>query len=236
MSGDGKSGRSHAAWWTLAEVAAWISTGDGAAIARPDVIQQSALDDLQAALERGDVQAFGCVDGATKRKIDPVEWTDYRFVLMRTPRAGRARVGRSALGPTHILTLSKRGFSAASVRERTHPSGSLGRDGEPLYLRLVTLVVFERRAVMKAWHPPAVAVATVAAETSCQLWLIVEMRASPAKSPDTKSNLCDKALKMFPGLSKKAFNRAWGGGIEETGAQWARAGRPSGRAATTVKS
>ncbi len=65
---------------------------------------------------------------------------------------------------------------------------------------------------------------TAAAESECVKRLINEMRASPQAGTKTKEAWHTQLKKELPGLSDRAFARAWNKAIKETGANWAKAG------------
>jgi hypothetical protein len=80
--------------------------------------------------------------------------------------------------------------------------------------------------VARLWPDvPPVRIATVRAETSCKKWLVHRMRASPELAPSPKTHFRNLARKDFPGLSDRAFQRAWDAAIAETDAKWSKAGR-----------
>jgi hypothetical protein len=68
---------------------------------------------------------------------------------------------------------------------------------------------------------------TVSAQTQCQTWLKEQMEASPNQKPKTIKAYWQAADAKWPGLSKRAFDRAWAGAIKGSGAhKWAKGGRP----------
>jgi hypothetical protein len=73
---------------------------------------------------------------------------------------------------------------------------------------------------------------TAAAETRCQAYLVAEMRRSPNRQPKPKRDFLADGQARFPGLSERAFERAWAKAKELTGAAgWGKAGRRSSRGA-----
>jgi hypothetical protein len=81
--------------------------------------------------------------------------------------------------------------------------------------------------VRKLW--PA-AKRTVVAETRCREYLVTEMRRSPERQPKSKRDFLADCLERFPGLSERAFERAWAKAKTLTGAAgWGKAGRRSSR-------
>jgi hypothetical protein len=73
---------------------------------------------------------------------------------------------------------------------------------------------------------PAAQPLTVKAETDCQVWLVSLMTESRQCRPKKKSTYFEVAQKRFPGLSERAFERAWANAIKETGSNWGKAGAP----------
>jgi hypothetical protein len=68
---------------------------------------------------------------------------------------------------------------------------------------------------------------TVKAEHDCKRELICRMAANPKERP-AKRGVLTKMQERYPGLSEKAFNRAWKEAAEETGAKaWSEPGRKS---------
>jgi hypothetical protein len=62
-------------------------------------------------------------------------------------------------------------------------------------------------------------------ESLCR-WLEGEMRKSTHRRPKPREDFKIEALKMFPGLSARAFDRAWKAAIKASAAEWSRPGRP----------
>jgi hypothetical protein len=68
---------------------------------------------------------------------------------------------------------------------------------------------------------------TVVAETRCRAYLVAQMRSSD-RQPKPKRDFLADCQARFPGLSERAFERAWAKAKTLTGAAgWARAGRRS---------
>lgn len=80
---------------------------------------------------------------------------------------------------------------------------------------------FLRESPIRAFNLPAVG---VNAETECKKWLQQEM-AEPPEGP--RKHYFDEARQRWPGLSERAFDRAWGGAAASSscGAEWIKAGR-----------
>jgi hypothetical protein len=99
------------------------------------------------------------------------------------------------------------------------PSGSI--DEQPLKdLRFKSVEVRRHWPGAESAPPPT----TVAAQTECRRWLSNEMRASPDR-PRAKSQVLAEAMKRFPKLSGRGFDRAWRDAISATGAEkWSKAG------------
>lgn len=90
-------------------------------------------------------------------------------------------------------------------------------------------VRLRRRDVLQSWppfgHSPAGPVSTQGRETACKRWLAAMMSADRDKPPAKKA-VRDEASTKFPGLAKRAFDRAWTAAIEDTGADaWGAPGR-----------
>jgi hypothetical protein len=69
---------------------------------------------------------------------------------------------------------------------------------------------------------------TAGAETDCRRWLSSEMSTSPDR-PRPKKEVRAEAIKRFPKLAKRGFERAWSDAIRKTGAQkWSKSGRRRG--------
>ncbi len=78
--------------------------------------------------------------------------------------------------------------------------------------------------------PAAAVVSRSAAEAACQKWLTGAMRTGPAGTDIPKADWHKSALAKFDGLSRRAFERAWAGAIQNTGASgWANPGAKSKR-------
>lgn len=65
---------------------------------------------------------------------------------------------------------------------------------------------------------------TVRAERDCQAWLADQVRASPDVRPKPRADFEAEARRRFPGLSGRAFERAWA--AETKGMAWTDGGRP----------
>jgi len=64
-------------------------------------------------------------------------------------------------------------------------------------------------------------------EEECLQWLLGMMRAFPDRRPKVLRELADEAVQLFPGLSKRAFDRSFTRAKTETGnLSWSKAGRP----------
>jgi hypothetical protein len=69
------------------------------------------------------------------------------------------------------------------------------------------------------------AASSIQAQSRCRRWLAEQMRQSPSPQK-AKAGYRADAKTRFPGLSERAFDRAWAGAVEETGAtEWAAPGR-----------
>ena len=92
-------------------------------------------------------------------------------------------------------------------------------------------VQLTRADVIRNWPsaeaPEAVPPSTAAKEASCRAWLAQKMRDEPDR-PRAKAEVSTEALRRFPGLAKRAFDRAWSRAIEDTqAARWRSPGRRS---------
>lgn len=90
-------------------------------------------------------------------------------------------------------------------------------------------VRLRRRDVLERWPPLELPSdgppSTKGKETACKGWLSALMRAN-ADQPRAKATVWDEASTKFPGLGKRAFNRAWTYAIEASGAvAWGAPGR-----------
>ena len=66
--------------------------------------------------------------------------------------------------------------------------------------------------------------------SECCVWLAGHMRRSLERTAKSKSDWLKDAEAKFPGLSKRAFERAWSAAKSETGAaNWGKPGRKSAR-------
>jgi hypothetical protein len=80
--------------------------------------------------------------------------------------------------------------------------------------------------VRKLWP---LAKRTAAAETQCREYLVTAMRRSPDRQPKPQRDFLADCQERFPGLSERAFERAWANAKILTGAAgWGRPGRRSG--------
>jgi hypothetical protein len=71
--------------------------------------------------------------------------------------------------------------------------------------------------------------ATIRAEKDCERWLQQLMETSPKKRLQEKRNLLPVARARFPGLSERAFERAWLVAAKTAGADaWIKGGAPPG--------
>jgi len=66
-------------------------------------------------------------------------------------------------------------------------------------------------------------------ESKCRMWLEARMRESLQQRPKPRDYFFAEAKELYPGLSKRAFDRAWNEGKRVTGAKWDAAGRPKVR-------
>ena len=92
-------------------------------------------------------------------------------------------------------------------------------------------VQLSRADVIRNWPsakaPETVPPSTSGKEAACRAWLAQIMRDEPDK-PRAKEEVWTEALRRFPGLAKRAFDRAWSRAIEDTqAARWRSPGRRS---------
>jgi hypothetical protein len=87
-----------------------------------------------------------------------------------------------------------------------------------------------REHVLKFWPRPS---ATAKSQVDCRRWLVTIMRESPRVRPKPKLEYQKEAMRKFPALSVRQFQRAWDAAIEEaTATGWCKAGRPKGNQIT----
>jgi hypothetical protein len=94
-------------------------------------------------------------------------------------------------------------------------------------------VRIKREGVLQRWpaasSPGATSVqpTTIGAENQCRRWLAATMKKAPTQ-PKAKAVLREEALRKFPGLAKRSFDRAWSAAVRETSAhKWGAPGRRS---------
>jgi hypothetical protein len=85
--------------------------------------------------------------------------------------------------------------------------------------------------VIQHWPPAdtpgAVPPSTSGKEAACRAWLAQIIRDEPDR-PRPKEDVWTEALRRFPGLAKRGFDRAWSRAIEDTQAtRWRSPGRRS---------
>jgi hypothetical protein len=109
-------------------------------------------------------------------------------------------------------------FLSSSVRHRDLPHVN----------ELWADVIIPREDVLRLWSAPRSP--RVQAKSNsirlCQMWLIGEMRASPKRRPHTKDWFRNEAKRLFSRITDNAFDQIWRQALQETGAEWGRAGRP----------
>jgi len=160
---------------------------------------KAAIRDLLSALRCGKLIAHGAFEG--ERIPHPIEtpvWSSFEIVIKPRMFAGRMFV--RTLGMPVVIA----------------------RRMGPPQTRLLSATVPAAK-VRKLW--PA-AKRTVAAEKGCEQHLVTEMMRSPDRAPKSKADFLADCQARFPGLSERAFERAWADAIKRTGAvSWSKAGR-----------
>ncbi|MGE0038762.1 MAG: hypothetical protein AB7S93_24420 [Xanthobacteraceae bacterium] len=125
----------------------------------------------------------------------------------------------TAVWSTFEITVKPMKFIGHSSRMPIVVAQRLG----PPHTRLLSITVPAAK-VRKLW--PA-AKRTAVAEMRCQAHLVAEMRRARDRAPKPKGDFLADCQARFPGLSERAFERAWGGAVRETGAvNWSKGGRP----------
>jgi len=83
------------------------------------------------------------------------------------------------------------------------------------------------RVYVRTDAPPKTEKPTISAETGCQRWLEGRMKQNPDRPTETKTDIFAEAKRRFPGLSARAFKRAWSTAVKQSGATaWTTPGRP----------
>jgi hypothetical protein len=91
-----------------------------------------------------------------------------------------------------------------------------------------TLLQVRKSDVLSYWPKPS---PKIKSEAAYREWLVEEMTRAPRERPQSKEAFRNEAMKSFPLLGLRQFNRAWTEAINKSGAyNWSRAGAPKKRA------
>ncbi len=191
------------AHWSLGMVLAWITYRTEQAVINIKhgrwAPTKAAISDLLSALRSGKLIAHGMLE--CERIPHPIEtavWSSIEIVVKWMKFAGH-------------MSLPTAGIAVVIAQRMGHPQ---------TWLLSATVPAAKVRKVWPAAKP------TAAAETRCQKYLLTEMKRSPDRSPNSKSDLLADCQTRFPGISKRGFERAWVNAIKQTGAVgWGKAGR-----------
>ena len=189
--------------WSLGMALAWITYRTEQAVINIKhgrwAPTKAAIRDLLSALRSGKLIAHGMFEG--ERIPHPIEtavWSTFEIVVKPT------------MFPGHMFLPSA--GTPVVIAQRMGPPQT----------RLLSATVPAAK-VKKLWP---VAKQTAAAEARCQKYLITEMKRSPDRAPKSKSDLLADCQALFPGLSKRGFERARANAIRQTGAVgWGKKGR-----------
>jgi hypothetical protein len=185
-------------YWSLGDALKWITERTREAVDGASVDEEAAT---KAVVELLDALAHGEVHatGSTARNPVPRPFLPATWV-------------------SHHIWLEDDGnllwpFVAHIAKERE----------ELLYIRL------PREELIRRWPPlnvpEAVPPSTQGKETACKGWLSAMMRADPDRGCP-KDAVWAQASTKFPGLAKRAFDRAWTAAIKDSGAgAWQTPGR-----------
>ena len=142
------------------------------------------------------------------------------------------RIGREELPAEGVLiqgdTPSVAGPIPSSAMTETMRLGRDGwlhqeRNGGPAWKS----VAAPWQDFLRCFPPSTPTKHTVKSKFHCTKWLEELMKSSPQKRTSSFAELQQRALTMFPGLSKRAFRGAWGSAVDLTGAdRWREGGRP----------
>ena len=191
------------AHWSLRMALAWITYRS-----EQDVVDikhgrgaptKAAIRDLLSALRSGKLIAHGMFEG--ERIPHPIEtavWSTFEIVAKRLIFTGHMFL--PTVG-TPVVIAQRMGPPKTRLLSATVPVAK----------------------VKKLWP---VAKQTAAAEARCRKYLTIQMKRSLDRAPKSKSDLFADCQALFPGLSKRGFERARANAIRQTGAVgWGKKGR-----------
>jgi len=189
--------------WTLGDTARWVIERTPAAVNGLSIDEEELfeiLPEIQSALSDGEILVFANTKtDPVPRELPPETWSVYELVV------------EEKNGLLRIFPLSQ--------------------DSSDYEQHLLNVRV-KRDSVLQRWPASSSAATpvrptTAGAENQCRRWLVAMMDKQPTQ-PTPKAVVLEEALAKFPGLSKRAFDRAWTAAIRETDAQkWAAPGRRS---------
>jgi len=108
-------------YWSLVQAVTWIyARADSAA---PTIVSAVDLNDLWGKLQSGEVELFGCVDGADITKIPPVALTAYQPAVTRADAIGRPLSYVAPNAAPSIWIRSKNTYPGSVVNDRSWPAG-----------------------------------------------------------------------------------------------------------------
>jgi hypothetical protein len=190
--------------WSLAMALAWITYRSRQAVIdikygkwTPSKI---AIVELLSALRSGKLIAHGMLDHEpVPHTIETAVWSSLEIKIKRKIFAGHG----------HLPTA---GIPVVIAHRNGHP-------------RVQLLHVTVPAAKVRNLWPAAKR--TAAAEVRCLEYLVTEMKRCLDRAPKRKRDFLTDCQRRFPGLSARAFERAWDQGINQSGAvKWRKAGRP----------
>jgi hypothetical protein len=190
--------------WTLGDAARWViertpRAVDGLSIDEEKLFE--VLPEIHTALSTGDISAFAHTRNDPVPSELPAEtWSVYELVV------------EEKSGLIRIFPLS---------------SGSSDHEQHLLNVRIRREGVLQRWPAASSPDDTPVQPTTIGAENQCRRWLATMMRKAPTQ-PKPKTAVREEALRKFPGLAKRSFDRAWNSAVRETNAhKWRAPGRRS---------
>jgi len=189
--------------WTLGDTVRWVIERTPAAVNGLSIDEERLFDilpEIHAALSDGEISVFANTKAdPVPRELPAETWSVYELVV------------EEKNGMIRIFPLSPNSAD---------------------YEQHLLNVRVKRDSVLRRWPasssaPTPARPTTAGAENQCRRWLVAMMKKAPTQ-PTPKAAALEEALAKFPGLSKRAFDRAWSAAIRETDAQkWAAPGRRS---------
>lgn len=215
------------------QAARFLVDGFGPDLKMPVIegVSQPGLATMTQALidlaKNGEIEPTGCKNGGPRKPIPRHFWID-AGIDVHGPNGGSAHRRENAISParSHQVNWSGLRFDAAELENvldgRTGKRGArkgTGRRDDTEELKKIELF-----AEHQPQNAPDQTALTAGAETECREWLL-QLMLTPKTKPKIEYRE-DAIINKYSGLSKKAFDRAWGVAASQSGAHpsWTKTG------------